>query len=265
MATIGIFDSGVGGLSLAGVCEEAFPGHGIVYVADTAHQPYGQKTSEQVLQYSRSICEYFRSHNVDVILVACSTASAVAVESLQRMFRIPIVGLLNEEWADDCLGQTHNGRIGILATTLTTRNGAFAKVLEAKAWSDVRIFGQAAPALIDRISEGRVEETDLLPVLRQELEPLLDLGVDTLVVGCTHFNFILPQLQRIAGPDVRIVNPRDWAVQAVKDYLGAGRLPKEQDHRYYVTGGVEEFQSLARKLWRPDARFEHLELAYAAQ
>lgn len=263
MATIGIFDSGVGGLSHVSACEELVPGARILYVADTAHQPYGQKTAGEVLNFSQKISEFFQTQGAQAILVACSTASAVAVPALEKSCGVPIFGLLNEGWVDDALSATRNGRIGILATSLTTRTGAFAKALEEKAWSDVRIFSEAAPALIDQISEGRTDDAALLPTLQRELEPLMEEGVDTLIVGCTHFNFILPQLQQVAGPDVQIVNPRDWAVKAVADYLGRNRLPSEGAHRYFVTGDPENFQSLARKLWRKEARFERLDLAYA--
>ncbi len=215
MTTIGIFDSGVGGLALVNACRDALPSARILYVADTAHQPYGQKTAEQVLRYCRDICEFFVAQDAQAILVACSTASAVAVPALQPMFSIPVLGLINEGWIGDALAKTRNGRIGILATTLTTRSGTFARALEKKAGVGVQVFGKAAPSVVDLISEGRIEGDVLMPVLRREMEELLEQSVDTLVIGCTHFNFILESIRCVVGGDVQIINPRDWVVKMI--------------------------------------------------
>ena len=276
VTAIGIFDSGIGGLSLVEACEKTMPGTRILYVADTAHQPYGQKTAQQVVDYSRRICDFFQSHGVQAILVACSTASAVAVPVLQKSLRIPLLGLLNEGWVRDVLKKTRNRRIGILATTLTTQTGTFAEFLQQRAGEDVQVFGQAAPSLIGLISEGKLQEDVLMPVIRRDLCSLLDQGIDTLVVGCTHFNFILSQLEQVAGAHVKIVNPKDWATMEMAERLGwlspsfGPTLPsplrgegKDEGSAFYATGDVPSFQALARKLWRPNVIFQPLEFVLA--
>ncbi len=262
MTTIGIFDSGIGGLSLVEACEKHIPEARILYVADTAHQPYGQKTAQQVLEYSGRICDFFQAQRVQAILVACSTASAVAVPALQKSLKVPVFGLLQTGWVEETLRGTRHQRIGILATTLTTQTGMFAKALEQKASPGVQIFGRAAPELIDLISEGRVDDEVLLPAIRSALGPLLKKNIDALVIGCTHFNFILPQLQHVAGGDVQIVNPRDWAVKA----LPLGVLEAGGDvgtSAYFVTGDVASFQDLASRLWRPNVAFQSFPMVFA--
>ncbi len=256
MAIIGIFDSGVGGLSLVEACERRLPGSRILYVADTAHQPYGRKTASEVLGYSERICDFLMSQGAEAILVACSTASATAVPLLSKSLPVPVLGLLNGGWIQEAHRRTRNKRIGILATPLTVRSESFAQVLRHNAPPGLEVMAQAAPDLIDAISEGTVGQVALAPLFQRELKPLLEKGIDTLIIGCTHFNFILDELATYVGPGVALVNPRDWAVQPLLS-LASGQSPSGND--FYVTQDKDKFQQLARKLWRPEAVFHSLE------
>ncbi len=256
MAIIGIFDSGVGGLSLVEACERQMPGSRILYVADTAHQPYGRKTAQQVLEYSERLSDFLLTQGAQAILVACSTASATAVPILSKSLSIPILGLLNDGWVQEAHRRTRNGRIGILATPLTVRSESFAQALRRNAPACLEIMAQAAPDLIDAISEGKVGRAALAPLFQRELKPLLEKGIDTLIIGCTHFNFILEELAAYAGPGVALVNPRDWAVQPLMS-LAPEQSPYGND--FYVTQDRDKFQALARRLWRADANFKPLE------
>ncbi|HRE29622.1 MAG TPA: glutamate racemase, partial [Anaerolineales bacterium] len=182
---LGVFDSGVGGLSVVRHLLRALPEAGVVYVADTAHVPYGPRSLAEVRAFSHAITRYLLDLGASEIVVACNTASAAALKSLRESFPgVPFVGM--EPAVKPAAEQTHSGVVGVLATPATFQGELFASVVERFA-RDVRVLRQTCPGLVEQIEAGRLDTPDTEALLRGWLEPMLQEGIDALVLGCTHY------------------------------------------------------------------------------
>lgn len=204
-APIGIFDSGVGGLSVVRAVRDALPSEDIIYVADQAHVPYGPRSLEQVRGFSEAITRYLLEQGCKLIVVACNTASAAALYYLRRTFPgTPFVGM--EPAVKPAAEHTQTGVVGVLATMATFQGALYASVIERFA-NHVTVLQDTCPGLVDQIEAGNLdgEETDL--ILMSALGPMLAQGIDTVVLGCTHYPFVIPSIQKIAGPQVRVIDP----------------------------------------------------------
>jgi glutamate racemase len=203
--TIGVFDSGVGGLSVLRELRPMLSGERLVYIGDSAHVPYGSKSPAfiqgRALQLSRTLID---QHGASVVLVACNTATTHAVELVRATFpTVPIVGM--EPGIKPAAAATRTGIVGVLATTSTLAGGRFADLLERTAHG-VEVLTQACAGLVEQVEAGDVSGPDTLAMLRRCLEPMLMRGADTVVLGCTHFPFLRAAVQEIAGPSVTVVD-----------------------------------------------------------
>ena len=248
-APIGVFDSGVGGLSVLRALTAEIPDEAYVYLGDQAHVPYGLRSLEEVRQLATSITHFFLSGEafppIKLMVVACNTASAAALKTLRQDFpNLPIVGM--EPAVKPAAENTHSGVVGVLATPATFQGALYASVVERFA-AGVTVLQDTCPSLVGHIEAGELESGAVQQILQRSLAPMLDQGIDTIVLGCTHYPFVLPLIQKIAGPGVRVIDPAPAvARQARRVLIASGMMRQkksdptartEKTDRLYMTSG----------------------------
>jgi glutamate racemase len=201
---IGAFDSGVGGLTVVKAMRELLPAEDILYLGDTARVPYGNKSPETIIRYSREIMTYLRSHNVKAVVVACNTASAHALTILQKEADIPVIGVI-VPGVEAALAATRNKRIGIIGTQGTIHSEAYQSLLK-RLQPDVTITAVATPLLVSLVEEDWLTHEATHLILEEYLAPMKAAQVDTVVLACTHYPLLKPMAQRVLGPDVVLVD-----------------------------------------------------------
>lgn len=200
---IGVFDSGVGGLSTLQSIRQLLPHERLIYVADSAHAPYGPKGDLFIQQRSLHIAEYLLRREVKAIVVACNTATAAAIALLRERYELPVIGV--EPAVKPAAEHSHTSVVGVLATTGTIASDKFEN-LKSRFSDKVQILTRACPGLVELIEQVRFDEAKVTALLREFIEPMLEKKADTLVLGCTHYSLIKTQIQNVAGPDVTIVD-----------------------------------------------------------
>jgi len=203
-APIGVFDSGIGGLTVVAALRTILPAEKIFYLGDTARVPYGGKTRETVTRYSVEISEYLLQKGCKAIVVACNTASALAVPTLQGKWTIPILGMI-QPGAEAAVAATQNGRIGIIGTRATVLSRAYDEAIRSLS-PTARVISHACPVLVPMIEEGWLDDALTDAAIERYLRPLLEAKIDTLVLGCTHYPLLKSAIARIAGSFVQIVD-----------------------------------------------------------
>ena len=257
MSRIGIFDSGVGGLTVQRAILAALPSADTVYLGDTARVPYGTKSAETVTQYSLRNARLLATHRIDLLVVACNTASAVALPALGAALPIPVLGVV-EPGARVAARASKTGRIGVIGTAGTIASGAYARAIQALR-PDAVIQSRACPLFVPFIEEGWLDHPALELVARQYLGPMIIAGIDTLVLGCTHYPLLEAAIAREL-PGVVLVD----SARAIADEVRA-RLPDapghEGRHRFLVTDAPARFLAVAsRFLGRPVDAAEHVDV-----
>ncbi|CAG7856805.1 glutamate racemase [biofilm metagenome] len=200
---VGVFDSGVGGLSVLREIHQLMPQEELLYVADSAHAPYGDKPKEFILERSTAIIEFFLSHKVKAIVVACNTATAAAVKELRGIYDLPMVAM--EPAVKPAVEQTQTGVVGVLATSRTINSNNF-QILFARFAGQAQIIAQPCPGLVDQVELGELDSATTRTLVGQFVHPLLAQQADVLVLGCTHYPFLKLVIQDIAGPGVKVVD-----------------------------------------------------------
>ncbi len=243
---IGIFDSGLGGLSVTRALRAQFPHEPLLYLADQAHVPYGPRPLEEVRAFSHAITRFLLDQRAKLIVVACNTASAAALHNLRQAF--PDVGFVGMEPAvKPAVEHTRSGVVGVLATPATFQGALYASVLERFA-SGVRILQDTCPGLVGQIEAGRLDGGETRAILEQALVPMLEEGIDTVVLGCTHYPFVIPLIERIAGPDVRVIDPAPAVARQAVRLLEARSLqapgPKPGALALLTSGDPARLQAL---------------------
>ncbi|MCL5773627.1 MAG: glutamate racemase [Firmicutes bacterium] len=247
---IGVFDSGVGGLTVASEIMKQMPYEKIYYYADTARVPYGEKTPDEIKGFVNEIIAFLLGEGVKAVIMACNTSSALALTETRKKFDIPVIGVI-EPAVLMALSQTREKRIGVIANLATTNSGAYKnKFLENG--NGVSVFQQACPMLVPLVERGIVDGEDVKIVLKSYLEPLKAQKIDTLILGCTHYPYLMKPIEEIMGDGVKIVNPAYQAVKDMKSMLeeknllsGRGEPP---EHKYFVSGERQSFMKTAEKL-----------------
>jgi len=216
-APIGIYDSGVGGLSVLRSMRERLPAEDIIYFADQGHVPYGPRPLEEVRQFSVAISQYLLDQGVKMIVVACNAASAAALYFLrQRFTHIPFVGM--EPAIKPAVERTRTGVVGVLATPATFQGELYASVVDRFA-SGVTILQHTCPGLVGQIELGNFTSGETRSILENAILPMLEKNIDTIVLGCTHYPFVIPLIQEIAGPGVRVIDPAPAVARQVERVL----------------------------------------------
>jgi glutamate racemase len=233
---IGVFDSGVGGLSVLREIHHLLPHEELIYVADSAHAPYGDKPKEFILERSRTIVEFFLSHNVKAIVVACNTATAAAVKELRSIYHLPMVAM--EPAVKPAAEQTLTGVIGVLATSRTINSNNF-QILFARFADKALIIPQACPGLVDQVEQGDLEGPETYKLVAQFVQPLLEQKADILVLGCTHYPFLKPVIQELAGPAIKVIDSGEAIARRLHSLLNHHGLLSEAK----LAGSVQFYSS----------------------
>jgi len=250
---IGVFDSGVGGLTVAREIMRQLPNERIVYFGDTARVPYGSKSRETVIKYSRQIVNFLMTQKVKAIVVACNTASACALDELEKEVDIPIIGVV-KPGARAAIEATKNGRIGVIATEATINSGIYNRYIEEND-SSVKIIGRACPLFVPLVEEGLWEDPVTDEIARRYLTELIDRDIDTLVLGCTHYPLIRSTVGRIMGEQVTLVNPAYETAKELKGMLlekglESGHRPGlgTELYRFFVSDAADKFKRFANSI-----------------
>jgi len=251
MATrpIGVFDSGVGGLTVVGELFRLLPQEDIIYFGDTAHLPYGSKSKEAVIRFSLDIANFLKVKNSKIIVVACNTASSFALPSLRERIALPVIGVI-EPGAQAALRTTRNFRIGIIGTEGTVRSGAFEEAIK-KMDRKVKVFSQACPLLVPLVEEGWLNEPETSQIAERYLSYLKNKHIDTLILGCTHYPLLRKLVSRIMGDEVSLVDTAQATAKAVVKSLREENLLREGSHkgvsRFFVSDDPDKFLELGRR------------------
>ena len=246
---IGVFDSGVGGLTVFRAVEQAVPGESLIYVGDTARVPYGTKSPKTVERYALQAARFLREHRIKLLVVACNTASSVALDPLAQAADAPVMGVI-EPGARQAVALSKSGRIGVIGTRATVDSGAYPSAIRAMR-PGVEVISRACPLFVPLAEEGW-EGDDVVPrVARRYLAPLQEARIDTLVLGCTHYPLLRGTIGEVMGPSVRLVDSAESTAAEVRERLE--RDPQRasgqgQGHRrFFVTDDPEPFQQVAER------------------
>jgi len=240
----------VGGLSVWREIVRQLPHEEVLYFADQAHVPYGPRPLSQVREFATAITRFLLDRGAKVIVVACNTASAAALHHLRATFpQVPFVGM--EPAIKPAAQQTHSGKVAVLATPATFQGALFASLLDRFA-RHVTVLPQVCPGLVEQVEAGLLDGAETEELLRRYLEPLVAAGADQLVLGCTHYPFLRPAIERIVGPAVQVIDPAPAVARQTGRVLAArGRL-NEGDrpgrHHFYTSGDPDQFARLVRRL-----------------
>ncbi len=238
---IGVFDSGVGGLTVVHELIRQLPRESLIYFGDTARVPYGNKSPDTVRRYSREILDFMVSRDVKLVVVACNTASAHALEDLTSISPVPVEGVI-EPGARAAVQASRSGRIGVIGTAGSMRSGAYERAIVRLAPGS-RVTQRACPLLVPFVEEGWLAHKATRLVAEEYLAPLRDEGIDTLVLGCTHYPLLKPLLAEVMGPGVRLIDSAEETAAAVSRELGSSTLHAPVDalgHVHFVVSDAPE-------------------------
>jgi glutamate racemase len=255
---IGVFDSGVGGLSVLHAIRHELPHEHFLYVADSVCAPYGDRSSAFIIERAVTITDFLLRQDAKAIVVACNTATAVAVESLRARFAIPIVAI--EPAIKPAAARTRSRVVGVLATTSTVASPNMSKLLanygrlRQGSGEEVEFVIQPCPGLADQVEKGELASADTRALVERYVQPIVDKGADILVLGCTHYPFLQPLIQEIAGRGVEVIDPATAVARELRRRLDRNQLLNPAQlggiEQFWTTGTVEDVQPIVRQLWR---------------
>lgn len=249
-APIGVFDSGVGGLSILRSVRALLPEESLVYIADSAHAPYGPKGDPFIRERSLLLMDYLVGCGVKAVVVACNTATAAAITLLRERYAMPIIGV--EPAVKPAAEQSSSGVVGVLATSGTIASDKFLN-LQSRFSDRVQILTRAGTGLVELIEQPRFDEAALLSLLQRYIAPMQAQGADTLVLGCTHYSLIKQQIARVAGDALRIVDAGDAVAKELQRRLQLQQLPAADDStatvRFITSGDMATQRELLQRYW----------------
>lgn len=252
-APIGVFDSGVGGLTVAREIMRQIPNERIVYFGDTARVPYGSKSKDNIIKFSRQIIRFLQTENVKAIVIACNTASALALDEMQQEFELPILGVV-KPGAKVAVETTDNKRIGLIGTEANIRSGVYTRYIKSLD-DEAKVFEKACPLFVPLVEEGWLHDDITLQVASRYLEELKEKDIDTLIMGCTHYPLIRSTIRKVMGDKVNLVNPAYETAIELKNLLERDNLANKCDvdspssmYRFYVSDAEEKFKLFANSI-----------------
>ncbi|MBQ1392370.1 MAG: glutamate racemase [Lachnospiraceae bacterium] len=247
---IGVFDSGVGGLTVAREIINQLPNENIVYFGDTARVPYGSKSKETIISFSRQIAQFLRTKEVKAIVIACNTASALALETLKQENDIPVLGVI-EPGARAAAKATKNNKIGVIGTVATVNSGIYSQCLH-KIKPEAQVYSRACPLFVPLVEENWLYDSVTIEIAERYLSELKGYGVDSLVLGCTHYPLLRHTIEKVMGENVQLVNPAYETALKLKKVLEEKQLNrlewKPTEHKFYVSDGAEKFKAFANTI-----------------
>ena len=252
---IGFFDSGVGGISVLKRAVEIMPEENYIYFGDSLNAPYGTKTKEQVFELTESAIKRLVKKNVKAIVVACNTASAYALEKIEKKSKIPMIGVV-KPGAKTAAEVTVNGKIGVIATEGTIRSEIYKRYIE-ELKAEAEVIGKACPLFVPLVEEGLLEDPVTDEIAQRYLSVLIDSGIDTLILGCTHYPLIRSTVGRVMGEQVRLVNPAYETALELKNLLQEKELLQDEkpmlgtnQYQFFVSDGADKFRYFANTIFK---------------
>jgi glutamate racemase len=246
---VGVFDSGVGGLTVVSQMQRILPREDIVYFGDTARVPYGTKSRETVTKFSVENIEFLMKHDVKLVVVACNTASSLSLDFLKRCFRVPVLGVI-EPGAKGAVMVTRNNRIGVIGTSATISSGAYEKAVR-RIDANVSVFSQSCPLFVPLVEEGWLDSDVTLKVAEAYLEPLRKKRIDTLILGCTHYPLLKRAIAKIMGSDVLLIDSAKEVAEETEEILDANGLLNasagKRSYKFFVSDEPERFVRMGRR------------------
>ncbi len=248
---IGLFDSGLGGLTVSREIFSLMPDESIVYFGDTLHAPYGSRSTQELINFADQIIAFLVSCNVKYIVFACNTNSSLSLQIMRKMYQVPMKGLI-EPGAKQAVRSTMNNRVGIIATEATVNSRAYQRAINSLNPA-ISVFAQAAPLLVPLVEAGMSETRKVFDAVSEYTEPLKSADIDTLILGCTHYPFLHEHFRKCLGPEIIFVDPAVATVLESKEEMDSFNLLKRSSkgnpsHRYFVSGDPSDFALKAEKL-----------------
>jgi glutamate racemase len=261
ISPIGVFDSGVGGISVLRAIRAQLPEESVIYFGDQGHIPYGSRPMGQIRIFSEAITNFLLEKEAKIIVVACNTASAAALKYLREKFpAVPFVGM--EPAVKPAAEHTHTGKVGVLATPATFQGALYASVVERFA-SGVKLFQSTCPGLVQQIEMGNLAAEETRRILEHALLPMLEEKIDTVVLGCTHYPFVIPLIQQIAGDGIRVIDPAPAIAKQTERLLEARGIRNgsgsKGEIKLYTSGDPGELKSILPILLGEAAKVERVE------
>lgn len=248
---IALFDSGVGGLTVVKEIFKQLPGEKVIYFGDTARFPYGPRPHEQVRKFVFEIMDFLLAQEIKALIIACNSATAAGMEYYTARTDLPLLGVI-EPGVRAALAQTRKGKVGVIGTQGTIKSGAYQAVFNKLA-PQVKLYSQPCPLFVLLVENDLVKTPEARRVAEEYLSPLKDVGIDTLILGCTHYPLMADVIQEVMGPEVRLISSAEETAREIKDTLGKKGLlnvsPTDYSRsRFFVSGPAEIFKELAGKL-----------------
>ncbi len=250
--TIGVFDSGVGGLSVLHHIRRLLPHEQLIYIADSGHVPYGDKSAAFIEQRALALTRFLVEQGADAVVVACNTATAAAITTLRKHYTLPIIGM--EPAVKPAVAATHSGVVGVLATTGTLESARFAALLERYA-GEVEIVTQGCPGLVEQVERGDLLGPQTRSLIERYTMPLLARGADTLILGCTHYPFLAPLIGEVVGVNITLVDTGEAVARQLQRRIQI-ELPRRTSgtasEQFFTSGDAEQATRSMSLLWGED-------------
>jgi len=261
---IGIFDSGLGGLTVVKEFFKKLPQYDVVYFGDTARTPYGNKGPEVIEQYAHEDAQFLLDKGADLIIIACNTVSSVAYPGLKKKFNLPIFEVINPA-VTAAVKATKNKKIGVIGTRATVNSGMYEKLIKLKD-KRIQVFSNPAPLLVPLVEENWLTKPETKMILKKYIYPLKLKQVDTLILGCTHYPFLEEIIGEKMGKNVILINSAKEVVKKVEEYLAANqafekKLKKTGQHQFYVSDLTSQAENLAKKWFDNKVKLEYYSLS----
>lgn len=256
---IGIFDSGIGGLTVVREFMQHLPGYDIIYFGDTARTPYGSKSPGTVVEYARQNTEFLLEHGARIIVMACNTASSVATDTLVQSYDVPVFEVVTPA-VELAVQATRYGRIGVIGTRATINSGIYEKKILQLA-PQARVYSRACPLFVPLVEEGWIQRPETAMIVKKYLHPLKVRRIDTLILGCTHYPLLKETIQRKIGKQVRVIDSSVAITRKVREFLDRHSeldrsLSRKRIQRFFVSDVTPQFEKTAQELLKTRIRLE---------
>jgi len=260
---IGIFDSGIGGLTVVRAIMDELPGYDIIYFGDTARTPYGSKSCQTVIEYSLQNTEFLVKQGAKMIIMACNTASSVATEALKKNFNLPIYEVITPA-VNRSLNETKKSVIGVIGTRATISSGIYEKKIKEQN-PDARVYSAACPLLVPLVEEGWLNKPETRMIVKKYLHPLKTRQIDTLILGCTHYPILKPIIQHKIGKRVRVISSSTAVAEQIRKFLSTSAeidqtLSKTGQFEFFVSALTPQFEKTAKSVIRQHIQLKHVSL-----
>jgi len=251
---IGVFDSGLGGLTVLKEIKKLIPTESVVYFGDNGRAPYGTKSTDTIVKYTFQDIRFLLNQDIKMIVIACNTASACSLKLVKDSFDIPVIEV-TEPGAKTAVNETKNKKIGVIGTVATVTSGVYERAIN-RLDSSIEIVQKACPLFVPLVEEGWWENDIAFRIAEEYLEPLKKEGIDTLVMGCTHYPLLYNTISKVMGPDVKLVSSALEVTKVVRKILGEMDIMRDENvkpvYRYYTSDSVEKFESLGSAILESD-------------